>query len=166
MKPIFSLFVGLITWSMLSAFAHPFYISITDMFYNPDSQSIEITVRMFTDDLEQALEAQGTGRLFMATERQKASTETYVERYIKQHIALEMKGQSLAYTYIGQEIEAEHTWCYLEISEVASPSEMKIRNSLMLDIHDSQRNLVHVKVGDATKSLLLEKGRASGVVSF
>lgn len=145
---------------------HPFFISITDAFYNQDNRSLEITIRMFTDDVEAALEAQGTGKLYLATDKQSEEVEKYLKRYMNLHFSVQANENKLGYAYLGQEIEMEHTWCYLEIKDIDSPEQLTIYNSLLTDHFDSQRNLVHVKVGTTTKSLLLEKGSAKGEVQF
>lgn len=50
------LFIGV--FSALIAFAHPFYVSITSVDYNPSKKRVEVSCRLFYDDLEVALKNQ------------------------------------------------------------------------------------------------------------
>ncbi|MEM7368269.1 MAG: DUF6702 family protein [Bacteroidota bacterium] len=164
---LFYCWIGILPLLLGATFeVHPFFISITDAFYNEEDRSLEITIRMFTDDLEEALEAQGTPKLYLASEKQSEELDKYLRRYMDLHFSVKSKNTKLPYTYLGQEIDMEHTWCYLEIQELDSPRELSITNTLLTDQFDSQRNLVHVKVGTVTKSLLLQKGSAAGSVQF
>ena len=38
-----------------TALIHPFFVSMTDINYNDNNKSLEISVRIFTDDLENTL---------------------------------------------------------------------------------------------------------------
>lgn len=48
---------NLFQWFLISAFSllHPFFVSMTDIKYNPNDKDLEISVRIFTDDLENVL---------------------------------------------------------------------------------------------------------------
>ena len=44
---------------------HPFYISVCSINHNIDTNTLEISFQFFTDDLEQALEINGTGQIYL-----------------------------------------------------------------------------------------------------
>ena len=55
-KKLFRFFIPIILLTLLSAFAwHKFYVSVSQIDYVPKKKRIEITSRIFIDDLEKAL---------------------------------------------------------------------------------------------------------------
>ena len=46
-----------VIWSMVQS--HPFHATITSFNCNPNNQSVEITIKLFTNDLENALKKHG-----------------------------------------------------------------------------------------------------------
>ena len=51
---------------MAMSFGHDFHFSRTDMRWNPSSQTVQTTVRVFTDDLELALLERCSGEATVA----------------------------------------------------------------------------------------------------
>ncbi len=162
--------IALICISILAAppqgMAHQFYISICEMDHNPDTHTLEITFKIFTDDLEQALEAQGTGKLHLGADRESEGADRYISRYLEQHVSIEIDGRILEAKYLGRETESEVTWCYSEIGDVPSISTVTVINTLLIEIFEDQTNMVHIKANGQKKSMLLTRAKDRGTVEF
>ena len=50
-----SLLSILLVFFAVSVKAHPFYVSIATLHYNQESRALEITLKVFTDDLEASI---------------------------------------------------------------------------------------------------------------
>lgn len=167
MKPIIvrtALFFLLIL--PLLGFVHPFYFSLTQIDHNPETQSLEITLKLFTTDIEQALEASGTGRLFLGEEKEVAEADRYIETYVRDHLELKVDGQLLEYKFLGKEVELDVVWCYVEVLSVPELKQLEIKNTLLLEMFDEQQNVVQIKVGNQKKSALLRKGSTTETIVF
>lgn len=145
---------------------HPFYFSVAEMKYDAEDGNLEVAVKMFTDDLEQALETRYQQPLHLGLSNQHPDAEVYLALYLKEQLNLRSQNRDLDQRYLGQEQEEDVTWCYVEIDLPKPPRTLWIRNALLTDQFEAQRNLVHVRIGDETESLLLQQGRLSGEVSF
>ncbi len=145
---------------------HPFYVSICSIDHNAKTKALEITFKIFTEDLESALEDQTKERLRLGSEHESPKANRYILNYLKSHVTLQVDDDTLTFSYVGKEIEVEETWCYVEITNVPSVSKLTIRNSLLLEKFEAQQNLVHVKVGGKQKSLVLWKDKKEGSVEF
>lgn len=150
----------------VSGFRHPFYVSICQIDHNPEVKSLEITFKIFTDDLERALEAQGTGKLYLGDARESPEADRYLHNYLKNQVEIVVNGDTTAFRYVGKEVEMDVTWCYVEIAQVTEVKKIAVTNRILLEIYEEQTNLVHVKAGDRQKSMLLRKGKVTDTVEF
>ncbi|MFK7920736.1 MAG: DUF6702 family protein [Bacteroidia bacterium] len=150
----------------LSGFVHPFYFSLTQIDHNPETQSLEITLKLFTTDIEQALEANGTGRLNLGAEKELGEADRYIETYLRDHLELKTDGQLLEYEFLGKEVELDVVWCYVEVLSVPELKQLEIKNTLLIEMFEEQQNVVQIKVGNQKKSALLRKGSTTETIIF
>lgn len=136
---------------------HPFYISVCQIDYNGDTDALEMSFRIFTDDLELALESMGTGRLHLGTEREAEKADEYIGRYLARHVELEVNGLPVDAAFLGKEVDTDAIWCYVEIGGVTALHSLTIENTLLLETFEDQVNLVHVTANDRKKSLVFNR---------
>ncbi len=151
---------------LLNAAPHPFYVSVCTIEHNAKTKALEITFKIFTEDLESVLEEHTKERLRLGSKEESANAERYIQNYLKRCVTLQVDGDTLAFSYVGKEIEVDETWCYVEIANVPSVSKLAIRNTLLMEKFEAQQNIVHVKVGGKQKSLVLWKDKREGSVTF
>ena len=137
--------------------AHPFYISICQIDHNPGTDALEMSFRIFTDDLEQALESIGTDRLHLGTEREAEKADLYIGRYLARHVEFQVNGSRVNAAFLGKEVDTEATWCYVEIADIPDLDSMTVTNTLLLETFEDQVNLVHVNANDQKKSLVFNR---------
>lgn len=145
---------------------HPLYISICEIEYNSDTRALELTFKLFTEDLELAVEEQGGGALRLGTANEKEGADDYISRYIRKNFGLEIETEPVGLQFLGKEVEMDVTWCYMEVQKVALPGTLSLSNSLFFELFNEQTNIVHVKVGKASKSLMLNSNERNGSVTF
>ncbi len=134
--------------------AHPFYISVCQVDHNPDYGALELSFRIFTDDLEQALEAMGTDRLRLGTDREAEKADLYIGRYLARHVEIAINGHRVSAAFLGKEADSDAIWCYLEVEDIPLLESMTMTNTLLLETFEDQVNLVHVNANGQKKSLL------------
>jgi hypothetical protein len=139
---------------------HKFYVSITQIDVNVQSHHLEISARIFSDDLEASILAVTGEALRLGSGREHPKTDSLLFEYVLPRLAFAQKGKLLEYAMIGKEVEADVTWIYLESREGISTEEpLTIRNELLLDLFPDQKNLVNVKVNKQTVSRIHTKSR-------
>ncbi|MFM7357884.1 MAG: DUF6702 family protein [Sediminibacterium sp.] len=141
---------------MTTAFVHPFYVSLIDISYNEAEATAEISIRIFTDDLEQTLRKQSGTKIDLVNPKNKAAAETELSKYIRQKILLNIDGKPCQLEYLGYEIQKESVWSYWEVKQVKSMKGLQIDCSLLYDFVNLQTNIFHVKKGEKEWSRKLD----------
>ena len=145
---------------------HPFYISLTEIKYNPKEKSLEISQKIFRDDLESALAEQYKSKINFLAPGNKAELEKKVKNYILQNNEIYINGEKMMLNYLGYELEDEAIWFYLEALKVPVPKTADIRSSILLKNFDSQQNVINFYLGKNPKSMILLKEKDRGVIRF
>ncbi|RED98978.1 DUF6702 family protein [Marinoscillum furvescens] len=141
---------------LFSLLLHPYYVSVCDVVYDEDTQALQITHRIFLDDLEQAIKPNHpTVSLLTPSDERKAA----LTAYFNSHFALECNGEKSNYDFLGAEIEDDVIWCYLEVQNVKEIPKLRISNKILLEVFDDQKNLVHFKMPNDKKSFILDAGQ-------
>ena len=132
-------------WVLLSSF-HPYYISVTDVKYNEQEKTLQISCRTFTDNIEDALEKIYKKQLDVLHPKDKKEMDELLADYLAKHVKIKVNGKWQTATFIGYEKEEEAIWSYLEIKNVEVPKSIGIENTLLYEYLSQQINMVHTEV--------------------
>ena len=145
---------------------HDFYISVCQIDVNEASQSLELTLKIFTDDLEETMKNNGAGQLNIGLPEESASTEKLLAEYLLKNIRIHLDGKKMSARFLGKENEANVTWIYIEVPNVSNFKSLRIKNTVLMDSFDKQTNLINVIKKKVKKSLILNTEKKEGSVSF
>jgi hypothetical protein len=148
------------------AILHPFFVSVIEIEHNPKDATAEISVRIFTDDLEKTLQKQSTGTIDIIKPTNKALIDQKISQYIGQKLLLKINGKAVKFNYIGYEIIKESTWSYFEVTDIKEMNAVDINCSILHDFETSQINLFHVKSKGNQKSYKLDYPNKTTSFSF
>ncbi len=127
--------------------AHPFRLSIADV--SVGERTLEVRIRLFWDDLQFAVMDQ-TGDMSFALAENPA-VDAIVVQYINDTFVLEHGGHALPGELIERGVDTarrldEVMWWYrLEYPLSSSAGRIHIRNRLLFNMFEDQRNLVVIK---------------------
>ncbi len=153
-------------WAYLSL-VHPFYITLTELRYNPSSKKVEVAQKIFWDDLEVALSKEAGVTVDFLKPKDKAKLEGQVKAYLLKQTQVWVNGKLVPLNYLGYEVEEDAAWFYLESTATALPKSVEVQNTLLLRDFEGQQNIVHVYVNSKSpKSLLLGDGKEKGSIIF
>ena len=159
----------LASFFLLSGFksgAHEFYLSVTEIEYNNEKQSLQIITRVFIDDFEDVLNERYGADLQLSEEAEEGAVAENISKYLKQKLRLQVNGEELQLNYLGKEYDADQLILYIEVEDLAPFNKIEVTNEILTDLFDDQKNVVHVKVNDKTKSLLLMRQQATEKLTF
>ncbi len=149
------------------ATAHDFYIGMTEIRYSEDSKSYQITLKLFTDDLEDAVNNYSASHLNLGNESETSKSDSLVYKYISQNFSIKnSKGTELELSRIGLETELDVTWVYYEVLNSPMENELKVKNSIFLEIHPEQTHVVNITQSGITKSTLLYSGKTADILKL
>lgn len=164
------LFFNCFIW-LLTSFLHPFHVSVSSIRYASEENALQITMKIFADDLEEALNkppyrnAREPYVDVLNPENINALSQK-VEQYIRENFELSLNGELAKPVFLGFEIEDMAMWCYMEVRDVEKVENIKVRNSVLVNTYDDQVNIVHVDYHDHVKSMKLTKNKLIGEVGF
>ena len=159
----------LASFFLLSGFksgAHEFYLSVTEIEYNNEKQSLQIITRVFIDDFEDVLNERYGADLQLSEEAEEGAVADNISKYLKQKLRLQVNGEELQLNYLGKEYDADQLVLYIEVENLAPFNRIEVTNEILTDLFDDQKNVVHVKVNDKTKSLLLMRQQETEKLTF
>jgi hypothetical protein len=126
----------------VTADAHKFYVSLTTVEHNTVEQSLEITMRLFADDLEAAVAREMGKPLTHGQPGFDAAVFAVVRRALTVRQA---DGRPVTLVWVGLENKVDVTWVYVEAPQVPSTAGLTLRDTIFMDLFPEQVNMVHVK---------------------
>lgn len=133
---------------------HDFHTSLTEMRYNSGTNSYEITIRVFTDDLKSALEKANPN---VKIDLSNDSSKSLIDQYFKKHFAFVKEKDVRFAKYLGNEVEVDATWLYLELPNGNELVNYSILNSIFTELFDDQSNLLNILHGEKRHTLIFSK---------
>jgi len=140
-----------------SASKHEYYLSVTDVDYIEDQNSIQIISRVFVDDFENVLKKRYQRPFVLIEGNEIEETETYIERYINQKFSVEVDGKSTKLNYLGFKYKDDMVFLFIEINDIKPFSKITIKDEILIDLFKTQKNLIHFTAQNFKQSFILEK---------
>jgi hypothetical protein len=141
---------------------HKFFLSLTEVRYNDQTESFEVSMRIFPDDLDRALLERTGIHTQLSTELEHKDADSLLMVYLLEDFSLVVNGEQIALSYLGKEAESDAIWCYLESSGVAAPESITVHNTLLTEFFPDQVNIIQVYHEKWNKGLLLNHQEISG----
>jgi hypothetical protein len=135
---------------------HPFFVSVIDITHNPKERSIEMSVRIFNEDLEKTLQKYTTTKIDILQPVNRAVVNEEIQKYISKHLTVIVNGKPISYKIIGFEQQKESTWCYFEALNINSANTVGIDCDILYDLENTQVNIIHVKSKGTEKTYKLD----------
>lgn len=135
---------------------HPFYVSVTEIHHNQQEKSLEITCKVFIDDLEDALRKRYKTNVDFSTDDLQNINNKLVADYFTKRLVLSADGKPVKLNFVGYEKDSESVYCYFEVPNVVAVKKLNMINSILQDYIDSQINIIHVFINGSRKSYKLD----------
>lgn len=153
---------------LMASAIHKFYVSVTNVEYVEEEKSLQITSRIFIDDLEELLAVRYDIEAALATANEVNNSDDLISKYLNSKFEIKINGQSKAYSFLGKEYRDDLIVCYLEIPGIDIPnvSSIEVRNDVLTELFEEQQNVVHLKIGTKKKSFILMRENNKGMLNF
>jgi hypothetical protein len=140
--------------SAITTTAHRFHTSLTRMDYNAGEKSVEITIQLFTHDLQVALERKEKKSInFEKTPK----IDEVILKYLDERFVLKNKsGEVKRLHWVGMEIETDSLWLYVETAMPESINGATLENRIFQEIFGDQINLVTARFEDKKIDLVFQ----------
>ena len=148
------------------ASVHPLYIGVTEIKHNAKDKILEVSCKMFTNDLETALEKMSGSHVDLSAAKDKAASDKLISAYVEKHLHLKLDGRPVQLQFVGSEKENDGTWSYFQVNDVATVKRIDAVDDLLYDSFNQQINIMHVTVGGQRKSTRLDYPEANASFEF
>lgn len=145
---------------------HPFHISMMEIKYNAAQNSLEISQKIFWDDLEVELNDYSKSKINFLKPVDKEELNKLVKKYILEHSGIYVNGKKVDLNYLGYEIDEDVAWIYLEANNVPLPKNAEIKSSVLMKTFPAQQNIINFYIDKSPKSLRLMESQTQGKITF
>jgi hypothetical protein len=148
--------------------AHKFYLSVTNVQYSEKDRALQITTRIFVDDLDRVLKERYGIEPKLGTKDEPKLTEAYLEKYLRTKFVVLVDGRQQGYTYVGREYNNDVVICYLEVPklDLDKIKTITVQNEVLTDLFEEQQNVLHFKIRDYKKSFVLMRDNNKGMLKL
>jgi hypothetical protein len=145
---------------------HKYYISVTQVNFNKDYNSIQMTSKIFVDDFQQVLREHYDENIILDNKNKSRTIDLYIERYLLQKIKVTLNNKAAKIVFIGKEYDADIIKCYLEIEGVNRINTLEISNKVLFEIFEDQQNIIKTKINSKRESFILLPKKDAAVLKF
>lgn len=156
---IYKISLIIIVFSLFSFTTHKYYVSLTEIQHYKKDNSVEITLRVFTDDLELCLNNRYNKPFLIGSNQEIPQLNKYLLDYVNQKLHIKINEKSYEYQLIGKEIEDDLTFIYLEIKGIKTLKSVDITNNIFFETFEDQQHIVKIKTTGVHKNIILFKDK-------
>ena len=132
---------------ILLGLRHDYHVAISLVHFNAESGNIEVTHKVFIDDIEAGLQLLSGNEALRWDHLERPQRDSLLSIYCHRHFQLktEKNSDAMGHAYVGHEVDGyELLWIYVEYFPDSPPSKLHIHNDILMAVHDDQSNICHV----------------------
>ncbi len=146
---------------------HPIHVSVSEINYSEKDKALQITSRIFIDDLELSIrQKRKEPELDLLEPKNGQTTDQLLSEYLNDHFKVKLDGKLQKMKLLGHEVEGVAIICYLEIENVKKCKTIEVFIDIITETHDDQSNLVHVAYKGPVKSARLMRSKPLEIFKF
>ena len=127
---------------------HAFHFTKTEITFDEKNKSLNMTLHIFIDDLEKALQHTGKEKLFIGTEKENATANQEIENYLQKNFFLDIDNKKVNYNWVGKETakDMQAIYIYLSVEKTKNFKQIRFNNTLLTEIFPDQKNIVQLNL--------------------
>lgn len=149
---LFLLFLGLSSFSF-----HKFYVSIYQVDFVAEKKRVEITARIFMDDLNLALEKEFKTKTHLGEKSETTQDVAFLQKFLTKHLRITIDGKEKEILFLSKEEDTNVMIIYLKIVDVKKLNSIKIHNSALLDLYADQQNIMQTNFYSNKKNYIFTR---------
>ena len=151
----------IIIFLIFSSFTeHKYYVS-TSLFNFTEKGSLQITLRVFKDDMSNAISSGYLDEISGDLDLTKDFYFNDIEDYFNSKLHVFFDSNKFELDFIGLESKNEIYVCYLEVEKLPDFQDLTIDNQVLFDQFNDQQNIIHVKKSGKRDSFISRVNNSS-----
>ncbi len=152
MKFVHKLIPSVIILVTFLNFYHPYHICTTQIKYDSKGKTIQVSAKLFTNDLETALRKLTGKKIDLINPINKEEMDSVVKVYFIKRFQLTNNDKKIILNYVGFEKEDDSIWIYAESKNTAQPKKIAVTTKLLYDYLHHQVNIVQTEINGSKQS--------------
>jgi hypothetical protein len=165
-KTILITFFGLLFLTLTSFSVHKFYVALYQVNYAPEKKMLQITSRIFVDDLNSAIGKKYSKKINLGSEKETAEDLVLLKKYFTEKFSIKINGRLTAMHLLSKEMEGDVLICYLSIKDTPKISSLEVYNTILIEGNSEQQNIMHFTVFGIKNTLLFTDSSSTGVLKY
>lgn len=156
----------IISLNLFHAPLHPIFVSVTTIEHNASAKTLEISCKIFTDDLETTLRKKYNTKVDLLDVKFAPAMNKLVNDYIQKHLMVKADGKTVVLNFIGFEQQEEGIITYFEVKNISKLTKLEVVDTILYDEKPQQLQIIHVTVKGERKSSRLNNPDATASFVF
>ena len=166
-KKLVCCFIGILFISLSSFAFHKFYMGVFQVNYVTEKKMIQITSRIFIDDLNDGMEKKYRKKTSAGTEKETQEDVELLKKYLAENFSIKINGQLKPITFLSKEVEAGDVLvCYSRIKDIDKFKTIEISNTILVDWNAEQQNITHITAFGTKKSVLFTESSRKELLKY
>ena len=159
--------LGILFLSLTAFSFHKFYMGVFQVNYAAEKKMIQITSRIFIDDLNNGMEKKYHQKTFVGTDRETQADIDLLKKYLAENFSIKINGQSKPITFLSKEVESNDVLvCYSRIKDIDKFKTIEITNTILVDWNAEQQNITHISAFGTKKSVLFTESSRKELLKY
>jgi hypothetical protein len=141
-------------------------VAVYQINYAPEKEMLQITSRIFADDLNKALEKKYTKKHYLGTNKESPEDLVLLKKYLSENLIIKVNGQSKAMNFLSKEMEGDVLICYLSIKDISKLKSLEVHNAVLVDWDSEQQNITHFTILGTKQSFLFTASSTERMLKF
>lgn len=154
----------LLVFTASSFTVHKFYVSIYKIDYVAKKKMIQITSRIFIDDMNEALEKKYHKKTFVGTNKETKEDEALMNNYLSEKMIFRLNKITMPIHFLSKEVEANVIISYFNIKDISKITTLSLENGALLEINEEQQNIIQANITGEKQSLLFTLDNYKGML--
>lgn len=154
----------------LQPIKHEFHLSKCEIHYSQEDKALQISLRIFIDDLEEAIaNVLQEENLKLCTSREVATADSIMIKYLADTFKISIDNRQKDLAYIGKEVSEDllAVWCYFEVPDIDPKQNIEVENKILIETFSDQSNLVSLQYSkEKQEHYMFQKGNTSGALEL
>ncbi len=134
----------MLAWAAIQSQGHPLHLTFTNLEFNTAKNRWVLTIKIFSDDFSTNLKAATGLNLAEGSKAVKEETSKILKNWLDNRFMIWFDTRPLAietWKFEGIKVKDDATWITYTITAPLPVTEVRIRNSLLMDLYPDQKNL-------------------------
>lgn len=145
---------------------HAVYIGVIEIVPREHSDNLEMRIKLFTDDLEEAIRDETGQGILIRDQEALNQFKDLIRVYIENHLSVAINGEPTDFVLLKIEPENDTTWSYFLIDKPGSIQSVTINSDLLLHVFPDQTNVIHLELQDDVKLTRLFGSKTEAEIVF